>query len=143
MTDQPLTHIIRTGLPWREATKTVCGRPVTQYPANLVINLRDAVAMQRRLGTQRFALAICMTCAHHVNRWVEWDTDPQQRMEREVTGGGFGKIDPLLDAELRAIAALISAHRDEFDQTVEAFVNKDVVTMSDLRAQRTAKERRA
>jgi len=142
MSDQPLTHITRTPLPWREATKTVCGRPVTQYAVALVINRADAIAMSRRLGQQRFALVICMTCAHNHSRWVEWDESPVHRMEREVTGGAFGKREPELEAELRAIAALIVGHREEFDNLVESILRGDVVTISDLRRQRSQREER-
>lgn len=138
--DEPLTHITRTALPWREATKTVCGHPVAQYPAGLVVNLADARVMQRRLGKQRFALAICMTCAHNVGHWVEWDENPIGRMEREVTGGAFGKREPVLEAELRAIAALIELHREEFDDLVSSYVNRDVVTMAQLRRQRAGRD---
>lgn len=135
-TDEPLTHITRTPLPWRDATKTVCGRPINQYPDSLVVNLTDARAMRRRLGQQRFALAICMTCAHNVDRWVDWDENPIARMEREVTGGGFGKREPTVEAELRAIAALIERHRAEFDEIVEGYVSGDVMTIAQLRNQR-------
>lgn len=137
----PLTHIARTPLPWRAATKTVCGKPVTNYPTERVIGLHDAVAMQRRMGTQRFALAICMTCANNVGHWAEWDSDPVGRMEREVTGGGFRKIEPVVEHELRAMAALIAGHREEFDAMVESYASGGVVSMSDLRKQRAAKSR--
>ena len=139
--DGPLTHIARTPLPWRIATKTVCGKPIANYPTERVVGLADAVAMQRRMGTQRFVLAICMTCAHNVGKWAEWDADPMRRMEREVTGGGFRKIEPIVEHELRAIAALIAAHRDEFDATVESYASGGIVSMSDLRKQRAAKAR--
>lgn len=133
---EPLTHIARTGLPWRDATKTVCGHPINQYADGLVVNLADAQAMQCRLGQQRFALAICMTCANHVGNWAEWDNDPRVRMAREVTGGDFGKFDPVIVHELRAMAMLIERHRDEFDDAVAAFASGDVVTMRELRQRR-------
>lgn len=138
-TDTRLNHIARTSLPWRDADRTICGQPVNQYADGVVINLRDAHAMARRLGQQRFALVICMTCANNANRWTEWDANPLGRMEREVTGGGFRKIDPVIVAELRAMAALIAAHRDEFDDIVRSYVEGDVVTIGDLRSKRNAR----
>lgn len=139
---EALTHITRTGLPWRAADRTVCGKPISQYPAQLVINLADAQAMQRRLGQQRFALAICMTCAHNVGHWAEWDANPVMRFQREVNGNGMGRDrhDELIERELRAIAALIAAHRDEFDDMVTALADGSVVTMQQLRRQRQTKE---
>lgn len=139
MSDEPLTHIARTSPPWRDASKTVCGRLISQYADGLVVNLADARAMQRRLGKQRFALAICMTCAHNVGNWAEWDDSPVRRMEREVTGGAFGRREPVIEHELRAIAALIDRHGDEFNELVESFASGDVVTMSDLRRKRAQK----
>lgn len=139
---EALTHITRTGLPWRDADKTVCGKPISQYRPELVVNLADALAMQRRLGKQRFALAICMTCAHHVDRWVEWDANPVRRFERELSGNGFngrGSDGELVERELRAIAALIAAHRAEFDDMVAALSDGSVVTMQQLRQKRAAR----
>lgn len=133
MNPEPLTHIIRTPLPWRAADKTVCGRLVAEYRPELVITIEDARAMSKRLGQQRFALVICMTCAHHIGSWCRWEDNPLSRMEREVSGGGWGRVDPLIVAELRAIAALVEAHRDQFDAAVAAFVNGDVVDIKNLR----------
>lgn len=136
MKDEPLTHIMRTSLPWRAATKTVCGRPTEQYRADLVVPLADAVKMRQRLGQQRFALVICMTCANCCNNWSEWDTNPVARMLSEVSDSSRRR-DPVVEAELRAIAALIAAHRDEFDSIVDGHVSGGVVTMGDLRKKRS------
>ena len=89
----PVTHIARTALPWRDDAlgRTICGHPVSQFADGRVINLRDAHAAVRRLGQQRFALLHCMTCASNAFRWAEWDDDPVARMERELSGGAFGK----------------------------------------------------
>ena len=133
-----LTHIARPPLPWRDSGKTVCGQPISQYADGRVVGLADAHAMQRRLGKQRFALAICMTCAHNVGRWASWDNDPIARMEREVSGGAFGKRDPILEHELRAIAALIAAHPDEFSDLVSSYADGGVVSLAAHRKERRA-----
>lgn len=135
---EPLKHIARTPLPWRESGKTVCGKLIAQYADGLVMSLEDAAAMSRSMGKQRFALVICMTCAHNANRWTRWEDNPVARMEREVTGGAFGKREPIFDHELRSIADLIAAHREEFDARVESYANGDVVTIADLRRKRNA-----
>lgn len=138
---EALTHITRTDLPWRVADKTVCGKLISQYRPELVVNLADAHAMQRRLGRQRFALAICMTCANNVGGWAEWDTNPVMRFQRELNGNGFGRgsDDQLVERELRAIAALIAAHRAEFDDMVTALSDGSVVTMQQLRQKRATR----
>lgn len=139
MSEEPLTHIARTPLPWRDATKTVCGHPVSQYADGLVLNLADAQAMLRRLGKQRMALVTCMTCAHNIGHWAEWDRDPVGRMERECSGGGYRRQEPMIEGELRAIAELIRLHRDEFDELVTAFTTGDVPTMQSLRQRRSTR----
>lgn len=136
MNDEPLKHIARTPLPWRESGKTVCGKPISQYVKGLVLSLEEAFALSRRLGAQRFALTHCMTCAHNANRWTRWEDSPVARMEREVTGGAFGKRESILEHELRSIADLIAAHREEFDERVESYANGDVTTMAGLRRKR-------
>lgn len=139
--DADLHHICRTSLPWRDATRTVCGKQISQYRPDLVINLADAHAMQRRLGQQRFALTICMTCAHNVGHWAEWDANPIKRFQREINGNGMGsdRNDDQVEHELRAIAALIERHRQEFDDMVAALSDGSVVTMEQLRRSRQAK----
>lgn len=138
-TDEPLTHIARTSLPWRDSGLTICGKPVAQYAAGLVVNLADARVSVRRLGKQRFAMTHCMTCASNADRWTEWDDDPRERMAREIGYLGMTKTDPIIDAELRAIALLIASHRDEFDALVEAHASGDVVTMQELRRRRAVR----
>lgn len=129
----PVTHIARTALPWRDDAlgRTICGHPVSQFADGRVINLRDAHAAVRRLGQQRFALLHCMTCASNAFRWAEWDDDPVARMERELSGGAFGKREPIVVHELRAIAALIAAHEDEFRSIVGSLAAGDVVSLAD------------
>ena len=139
MSDEPLKHIARTPLPWRESGKTVCGKPISQYADGLVVGLEDAAVLSRRLGRQRFALVICMTCAHNADRWTQWEDSPIARMEREVTGGAFGRREPILEYELRSIADMIAAHRDEFNERVESYASGDVTTMADLRRKRAGK----
>lgn len=138
--DEPLRHIMRTNLPWRPATKTVCGKPASQYAHGLVLSLAEARTMVRDLGKQRAALMLCMTCASHAERWAEWDVSPLARMEREVAGGAFGAPDPLVAAELRAFAMLVERHADEFAELVDSFVRGDVVPMSELRRQRAMRQ---
>jgi len=66
----------------------------------------------------------CMTCSDTAGRWGTWEDDPRRALEREIIwewGGGYrarqDRGERLKD-ELLAIAALIKAHRDEFDAAV-------------------------
>lgn len=133
---EPLTHIARPPLPWRESGLTICGHPVSQFGDGLVTNLADAHAAARRLGKQRFAMTHCMTCASNVSRWATWENDPAARMAREIGYLGMTKQEPVIVAELRAIALLIERHRDDFDELVEAHASGGVVTMQELRRRR-------
>ena len=132
--DESLRHIARTPLPWRPAERTVCGKVAADFRAELVLSLEDAIALRKRLGKQRFALVICMTCAHHVNGWVKWEDNPTARMARELTWPSDAQ--PLIVAELRAIAALIDLHRADFDELVRGFMSGDVTSLADLRRTR-------
>lgn len=120
---EPVDHILRPNLPWRPAgdALTECG-----YDASKVKTLTRAEFFQRYkdLGQQRCALLTCMTCSDTARRWGAWEDDPRQTMEREITwerGGGYrARTDrgDRLKQELVAIAALIEAHRDEFEATI-------------------------
>lgn len=136
-----LNHIARTSLPWRAAERTVCGRSLDEMADGVVLTLGDARAKEKRLGRQRFAMVICMTCVHNVRGWVEWDHDPVARFGREL-GNGFGSDrSKELEAELRAIAALIAEHREQFDDMVAALLSPAVVAISDHRIARKGRRR--
>lgn len=120
---EPVDHILRPSLPWREggAAITECG-----YDATKVKTLTRPEFFQRLkdMGRQRSALLTCMTCSDTAARWKAWEDDPRQAMDREITweyGGGYrprtDRGERMKD-ELIAIAALIDAHRDEFEATL-------------------------
>lgn len=121
---EPLSHIQRTPLPWRESALTECGRPIAEMA--LVITVDEARRRAAEMGKQRFSLFHCMTCTHTVGSWPSWESDPLGRLSRESRGD----LD-LVTKELRAIAALIEAHRDEFDAFVEGL--DQTVNLSDRR----------
>jgi hypothetical protein len=119
----PIEHLVRSAaFPWRSTDDAVteCGRPAA---AMQVITRDEFVAKVRKLGEQRAAFTTCMTCWHTASRYKTWGEDPVDAVHREVMGG-FAYRD-VFRRELWAIAALISAHEDEFreylhdlDQTV-------------------------
>jgi hypothetical protein len=124
---EPVDHIIRPLLPWRtdEGAITECG-----YDASKVKALtREAyIARLKEFGRQRTAMLTCMTCAETATRWGTWETDPRAALGREIEWerGGQYWARPRDDRghrladELAAIAALIEAHRDEFDAFIES-----------------------
>lgn len=118
---EPVDHIQRPALPWRRADSAIteCG-----YDASKVKTLTRAEFFQREkdLGKQRTAMMTCMTCADTARRWGSWEDDPRLAMGREVNwerGESYWRArtdrGQLLKDELTAIAALIEAHREEFD----------------------------
>jgi hypothetical protein len=117
----PVDHILRPVLPWREASAiTECGYDATKVKT---ISREEYFAREKELGRQRTAMLTCMTCASTAGRWGAWEDDPRQAIEREVTWEGSGRWaredrgHRLLD-ELNAISRLIETHRSDFDQFV-------------------------
>lgn len=118
MTEPELTrdHIIRADLPWRKAGLTECGRRIETVEGwTTMTEIADRV---RRLGKQRTAFTVCMTCYSTGWNYQTWEQDPLDVMRRHTVRYGRDNDNDRLRAELRAIAALIEAHRDEFDDYI-------------------------
>ena len=109
----PLNHVARPSLPWRGDTGlTECGLRADSYPTVSRSELADQLA---RLGKQRTALLTCMTCLNTAQRHPSWDEDPARCLDREVNRKwGATPADDPFTLELRALAALVDLHRDEF-----------------------------
>jgi hypothetical protein len=129
MGDQPKQHVRRPDLPWREATLTECGQPIVDVAACLT--RPQMRAKWSREGEQRAAYTTCMTCLHTGRRWPEWDEDPVGSLARYFY---LGRQDPVLADDLRAIAALIETHRDEFDEYLAGL--KDTISLAAVRQAR-------
>ncbi|HDZ39501.1 MAG TPA: hypothetical protein ENH62_14710 [Marinobacter sp.] len=120
---EPVDHIERPRLPWRnvdEPAVTECG-----YDASKVNTLtRDEFfARLKDLGKQRTAMLTCMTCVDTARRWPIWEDEPRKALEREINwecGWRRRKNGHRLKDELLAIEALIAAHREEFNELLEA-----------------------
>lgn len=110
MADERRDHVIRAMLPWRTEQFTECGRPVADVAS--VITVDQLKWRVKDYGQQRTAFTICMTCwsasGHQPDRF---DDDPAAVLIREYQRQGTRAV----ANEVRAVAALISAHRDEFD----------------------------
>lgn len=138
--DQPLDHVYRPSLPWRDEVLTECGR--TPDP-DRTITSDQLRARVRKLGKQRTALLTCMTCLDRVGWTGEWNEHPIGVLAREIKRVGYvgtGRGDRMtpeqqrLTSELRAIAALIETHRDEFDQFIAGL--DEVITLDGRRKRR-------
>ncbi|MDO3312384.1 Uncharacterised protein [Mycobacteroides abscessus subsp. abscessus] len=139
MTEQR-DHVTRAQLPWRADELTECGRQLNDVAT--YITRDQLIARVKEHGQQRTAFTVCMTCwntasSHRYN----WNSDPIATIAREAgrCGGSYGHASPSpersqLVAELRAIAALIEAHRDEFD----GYIN-DLAETANLAARRNRK----
>ena len=127
---EPVDHILRPQLPWRhgDGAITECGYDAAQVKT---LSREEYFERLREMGQQRAALFTCMTCADTAKRWGTWDDDPSRALDREITwecGGSYWRNRDdrgfRLRDELIAIAALIGAHRDEFDALVSASAQK-------------------
>ena len=118
---EPVDHILRPRLPWRnaDADMTECWLNA----AKVATLSREAHSLRiRDLGQQRAAMITCMTCADTSKRWKPWEESPLQAIERETSWEqrrGWGEPRGYrLYTELLAIVELIEAHREEFDGIV-------------------------
>lgn len=140
MPDEPLDHLLRASLPWRADRLTECGRPADTVAS--VITADELAARVRRDGKRRTAFTVCMTCADRAGYATTWEEHPIGVLYRELhrvgahrpTGAPPNPDFETTTAELRAIAALVAAHRDEFDAYLAGL--RTTVSLTDRRARR-------
>ncbi len=119
---EPVDHVLRPKLPWRgnEEPITECGLDASKVKT---LTRDEFLARLKDMGQQRTAILTCMTCVDTSRRWHGWDLDPRQAIEREIAWEHRGRWShddgrQRLVFELQAIAALIEAHRPEFEAHV-------------------------
>lgn len=130
-------HVIRARLPWRTDDLTECGRPVEDVGSTIT---REQLRWRlKQYGQQRTAFTVCMTCWGVARSEDVWETNPTGMISRDMRRGRgaivyydyqrpvdgvpqqpTGPHVDRLSVELHAIAEMIAAHRDEFDQRVQA-----------------------
>jgi hypothetical protein len=131
---EELDHVARAGLPWRPEHRTECGLA----PAGRAVISRDQLVEKlKREGQRRAAMTTCMTCLDTAARHQPWDQDPASALQREIPLYGRDQERDLVNSELRAIAALIDAHRDEFDGYLTALAG--TVRLADARTARRSR----
>lgn len=126
----PLEHIERAALPWRDERLTECGLPTAGHP---VLTRDQWIEKVRQLGKQRAAFTTCMTCWEAAQRNAAWSDDPVRAITRAASD--WRRKDLFAD-ELRAIALLLDAHREEYRETLAGLGN-----VGDLAARRRARRR--
>ena len=109
----PLVHVERPLLPWRTQMLTECGLPTEGHP----VITRDAfIAKVKKLGVQRASMTTCMTCFNTAQRHPTFEDNPSGAMIRECESW---RPKPLVQRELRALAALVGRHREEFEELMQ------------------------
>lgn len=138
MTDEPLPlqHVARPVPPWRTADPlTECGLAIT---FSGVLSRGEFVTKIRQQGKVRGAMTTCMTCWNTAQNWPTWDQDPVKMVSRECSPFDARKTETIR-LELRAIASLVDAHREEFDGLLAGL--SQTVSMDDLRRRRARRGR--
>lgn len=153
----PVDHIARRALPWRtEPQLTECGKPIGELGDRVVS--REVIRTRvKDVGKQRAAFTTCMTCWSTSDRWTgeTEEHDLITTVSREVNALQHAapprpvhfqyretalprdrdvemwERHQHLARELRAIAALVEAHRDEFDGYLAGLA--DTVNLADRR----------
>ncbi len=128
-------HIVRSTVPWREPSLTECGRSLVDVAK--VLTFDQAKAKVDREGKQRALYSMCQTCVSTTNRNPGWASDPAAVLHRTYPAISWHRDSPEAIAtrrELEAIAALIAAHRVEFDALVTGMA--DVTDLRDRRRTR-------
>ena len=122
----PVQHVARPAPPWRRPDPamdlTECGRLLAEV-APEYLTTRDALTRYiREVGQQRAAFTTCMTCAMTIDRHSDWDADPASVLGRDghAWRRQFTPQQSRTRTELLAVALLVEAHRDEFEETVTA-----------------------
>lgn len=129
-----LRHILRPRLPWRSVEFTECGHPGTNFAEGRCLTFLEAAAAFRRLGKQRAAMVMCMTCVGRVSYGAHTGESLEDLVARESNGMGSEFKRDLWHRELAALAALVVAHRDEFDGMVAGL--EDVTGIAGARERR-------
>lgn len=151
----PVDHIARLPLPWRtEADYTECGKPLADYATDRLVTADEVQARIKRIGKQRAAFTVCMTCADTVFRWSgSGGRNVLGAIEREIQATQYASPPhpgestrdrsrsermwarrQRLEAEVEALAALVAAHREEFDGYLAG--RADTVSLADRRQAR-------
>jgi hypothetical protein len=102
-------HIERPVPPWRTPSLTECG--LVMADLTKVISRQEYAARLRQMGQTRATMVTCVTCLQTAERWRTWAERPSDVLARDTNQWNR---DEVFDLELRALAALVARHPDEF-----------------------------
>lgn len=138
---QERDHVARPTLPWRTDRHTQCGRDADDVDS--VISVEELEARIERDGHERSLDTTCRTCWETSRDAARWETNPIGVVAREAVRAGIGSREPSSRPEavrfaweLRATAALIEAHRSEFDGYLAALQSTVSITEHRRKARR-------
>ena len=134
MADDPLEHVARPVVPWSTRTGlTECGRKISDVAA--VIDLPTFVVKFNKLGKTRMAMTTCMTCWNRLQYGAHvWEKNPVGVLIRDLERHDEKAV---IAVEVRALAALVDAHRQEYDDLITGL--QDTTDLAARRAKRTSR----
>jgi hypothetical protein len=136
--DGPLKHIYRPLLPWQTVPLTECGRVASEVEE--CMTRPETKTLLNKIGRTRLHFVCCVTCVNRANYQVDsWEDDPAGVMSRHCDRGSRRDPNSAISIELRALALLVEAHREEFDQAVTDL--GESVSLSALRRERARRAR--
>lgn len=154
----PVDHVARPALPWRvQPDITECGKDLARLADDRIITPAELLRRISDLGQKRAAYTTCITCWETASRHRSDQPESIRVVLREVEAlqwrgtYALGDLSHLsaarrekqlrdrerhqrLVAELEAIAALVSAHRAEFDGYLAG--RDEAVSLAEHRATR-------
>jgi hypothetical protein len=153
----PVDHLARVPLPWRPAAElTECGKQLADFPAERIVSIAWLQARIRDAGKQRAAFSTCMVCWETAERLQRAGVrTPVGAVARVLDGLQYARppVGPperrgytaalrawerrrQVEAEIEALAALVAAHREEFDGYVDGI--GETVSLAERRHARRA-----
>jgi len=124
-----IEHVQRPRIPWRkDEPLTECGLSVT---GPHVLTRETFLRKLKEQGVQRAMLSTCYTCGETAQRHPDWNKSPSGCIDRETGGFGHREKSKTLDRELRALAALVARHPEEFDELLRDVI--EVVSLDEHR----------
>lgn len=110
-------HILRAVPPYRRygpsrAAYTECGRQASARCET--ITRAEAAARIREHGRAAMVAQVCVTCARRSDAYsgIDWEDNPAALVARDADSST--ELHELIVDELRAMAALVAAHPEEF-----------------------------
>lgn len=119
-----LDHLLRAAPPWHTGPRmTECGR--AEGDVQSIVDRPTMQARVNKLGKQRAAMVMCMSCVNLYSRPFTWARHPAEILRRFIESQQYrvrrgDDTRSLLMRELLALGMLVEDHREEFEGYVAA-----------------------